>query len=387
MNSRSSLRPQPGAHSVFGQDRVADIVDLAIVHATERAEVRFTKTAMGGSKVVAMPAFDAKNRRLPGWQPAVLKRHTTGHGGLVTYLKRTTDGLWVEDPMEQGKYAWSSQFKTAVFPLGDHVQVGRGVFAFKTPAEEQLLAHLRLPTTPAAAAAPAPGPATTSDAHTDLYSGVQRRSRGVTYHKDLQNDVLKAAVEAALGPARPRMALVLDSVDFRSTMAVDARTTIVPNFNPGDSRLMHRQVRRLTAGGARSILVQDCSFGDGIRGLAGDPQHWSTVDVVVADYCARWDKFGHADLAALFNSPLLGTRAVVSLTVSHRGWSLAYCQEVVSSAVHLMAADGGFRLQCLHTYNYFPAMMFFCWRVDRKGGGAKQAAEALLALAAGGARA
>ena len=158
------------------------------------------------------------------------------------------------------------------------------------------------------------------DGEPDQYVRVQSRP-GKALEKQLQNDLILGTVRDVLGPGvRPRTAIVLDDVQVLTSTTLRAECTIVPNFGARSDR-MARATRRLHWGGPssdHSIVVWNCSMNSALRRLSGVPRFASAVDVVVADYCARFSTYARDDLEYLLWSPLLAPTAVVSVTFSCR---------------------------------------------------------------------
>ena len=148
----------------------------------------------------------------------------------------------------------------------------------------------------------------------DRYAHV-RTARRKSQEKAAQNDAILGVLRDALGPGQvPRLALVLDDVDLRTTQAIGATLTIVPNFSTRCAA-MGRAARRLP----QAVAVWNTSMHRALAAMAGDARYASKLDVVVADYCSRFETHGAQDVALLLRSHLLAPVAVLTITACHRG--------------------------------------------------------------------
>jgi hypothetical protein len=142
-----------------------------------------------------------------------------------------------------------------------------------------------------------------------------RTARRKAQEKAAQNDAILGVLRDALGPGQaPRLALVLDDVDLRTTQAIGAALTIVPNFSTR-CKAMGRAARRLP----QAVTVWNTSMHRALAAMAADARYASKLDVVVADYCSRFETHGAQDVALLLRSPLLAPVAVLTITACHRG--------------------------------------------------------------------
>jgi len=142
-----------------------------------------------------------------------------------------------------------------------------------------------------------------------------RTARRKSQEKAAQNDAILGVLRDALGPGQaPRLALVLDDVDLRTTQAIGAALTIVPNFSTR-CKAMGRAARRLP----QAVVVWNTSMHRALAAMAADARYASKLDVVVADYCSRFETHGARDVALLLQSHLLAPVAVLTITACHRG--------------------------------------------------------------------
>ncbi len=404
----------------LGKDRDPAVVDACVLRASSHLTWTSAPPTLQGCPVVAVPAWCPEtDRRSPGWRVAVVVEvpapsalpALTGHPKVVAYvlcLRQYEDLVWrPPGHIVDVEGAWRELLMPlttldAVFPLfavewlqrRRHLKRKRHTHAHQANAlpsvleaaakgirlqasfEDQLREHLgQRPDDPGPEAfEPLVELGGEPDKYDQMVSNVRHKGR----EKQEQNKVLADAVARVLAGRPPRVAVVLDDLQLRTTQCLHAARTIVPNFGPR-ARIMRRQARTVCKGmaaGTSSSPVVDvwtCSMNTALRTLDALDANASLVDVVVADYCAKYDKYAAEDLELLFTSNLLAARSVLSLTVSFRAnrstdrrlRRASAVAAYIEANVTALAHKHGFSIDVLFNKNYTCCMLFMIFAVQR----------------------